>query len=358
MKILILSPYFPPEGGGLERYAETLAELLAEEHEVKVLTLSRSSMGIEKRGRLLVERVRARLVVPNTPLGLKFVLRAFKLTREWKPDLIIAHTPVPFAADVGALLSRLFGIPLVVFYHTVGLEKGSHLDFLAKFYSKTLEKVLLSSASLLVSVSPAVKEHLLGKGYVSVVVPPLPDEGLGEASESPCRNKKKVILFVGQLSRAYSFKNFDAVFDAFLDLSPKFPEWELWVVGGGDLVDKYERMAYALGIRNRVRFFGHVASRKRMAEIYTASSILVLPSRFESFGLVVFEGALFGVFPIVSDTVARNFRVCPLIPLRVVRQRSELPSVLNEIISSPKTLKKACITAWKRGKAQKALLKG
>ncbi|WP_088858876.1 glycosyltransferase family 4 protein [Thermococcus profundus] len=354
MRILLLAPYFPPEGGGLESYASAMAEDLSKEHEVRIICMSRRRSSRERvrvgDSVLPVERVKAGFVISNTPLSLRFVLRVISTVKSWNPDLIIAHTPVPSAADAGALASLLFGVPLLIVYHTVGLKKGSATDVLASLYSRTLERFVLSRAKRIVSVSPAVRDSLQQKGFRSTVVLPRPKSKLVKL-DNPM-GKEKVILFVGQLSRYHSFKNFDLLLRAFSEVSPRHPDWELWVVGGGDLLDHYRSLSERLGISGRVRFFGQVADPKELAAIYGKATILVLPSSFESFGLVVVEGLIFDAVPVVSSAIAPNFTTLGLEDgkgLITLRQKAELSSMLDELLSDPKALKKVFRRSIKDG---------
>lgn len=323
-----------------------MAEELLEEHEVRVLCMSRGSSSRETmriRGKSLpVERVKA-FVFSNTPISLRFVLRLFSIVRNWRPELIIAHTPVPFAADAAAFASVLFRVPLMIVYHTVGLRKGSALDAVAALYSKTLERFTLSRAGLLVAVSPSVRDYLREAGFHPIIIPPRPKSELLRAVPEKLPPKEKVVLFVGRLSSFHRFKNFELLLRAFAQASRDHPDWELWVVGGGDELPRYRALAEELGLEDRVRFFGPVSDAEKLAGIYSGAAIVVLPSSFESFGLVVVEGALFGAVPLVSDVVARNvFLFHPGIgrASRVLRQKAELSSMLNELFEHPKTLKK------------------
>lgn len=347
MRILLVSPYFPPEGGGLESYILSMAEDLSKEHEIRVICLSRGRSSVEEiplsSGKVLVERIKAGLILSNTPISARFVMRLFSVVKSWKPDLMIAHTPVPFAADVASLASMVFDIPLIVVYHTLGLRKGSPLDALALLYSKTLEKLLLSRAKSLVSVSPSVRDYLRQRGLFSIVVPPRPRSELFRLASSSLPKKEKAILFVGQLSSYHRFKNFELLLRAFAEVSREHPDWILWVAGGGDLLEHYRAFSKGLGISDKVMFFGPVAEPEKLADLYRRASILVLPSSFESFGLVVVEGMLFGAVPVVSLEVAGNFRGSGLEAEKcfiTLRQKSELPSLLNELLSDPKALKK------------------
>jgi glycosyltransferase involved in cell wall biosynthesis len=76
--------------------------------------------------------------------------------------------------------------------------------------------------------------------------------------------------------------------------------------GDGTLRPFLESEAKSLGIAERVRFLGFV-NQSGLPETYRASDILVLPSEYEPFGLVVNEAMLCRCPVIVSDRVGARF---------------------------------------------------
>lgn len=80
----------------------------------------------------------------------------------------------------------------------------------------------------------------------------------------------------------------------------------LVIVGEGPLRAAMEAEAQALGIAERVRFLGFV-NQSGLPPVYRASDLLVLPSEYEAFGVVVNEAMLSGCAAIVSDKVGAQF---------------------------------------------------
>lgn len=76
--------------------------------------------------------------------------------------------------------------------------------------------------------------------------------------------------------------------------------------GDGASRESLEREAQALGCADRVRFLGF-ANQSELPAIYTASDLLVLPSEYEPFGVVVNEAMLCGCPAVVSDRVGARF---------------------------------------------------
>ncbi len=76
----------------------------------------------------------------------------------------------------------------------------------------------------------------------------------------------------------------------------------LVIAGEGPLRGELESAAAALGIPSRVKFLGFV-NQTQLPAIYTAADIMVLPSSYDAFGVVVNEAMLCGCPVAVSDSV-------------------------------------------------------
>jgi UDP-glucose:(heptosyl)LPS alpha-1,3-glucosyltransferase len=75
------------------------------------------------------------------------------------------------------------------------------------------------------------------------------------------------------------------------------------LVVGSDKPDKYVQIAVKSGAVGRVLFVG---ATDQVADYLAAADVLVLPTRFEPFGMVVVEAMLMGVPPIVSKAAGAS----------------------------------------------------
>jgi glycosyltransferase involved in cell wall biosynthesis len=92
------------------------------------------------------------------------------------------------------------------------------------------------------------------------------------------------------------------------------PNAYLLFAGDGPLRQELEKEAVALGINARVRFLGFV-NQSQLPALYTSADVMVLPSEYEPFGVVVNEAMLCGCPVVVSDRVgAAVDLVTPLYP--------------------------------------------
>jgi glycosyltransferase involved in cell wall biosynthesis len=76
--------------------------------------------------------------------------------------------------------------------------------------------------------------------------------------------------------------------------------------GDGPLRTALEQRSRDLRVADRVRFLGFV-NQTRLPGVYVASDLLVLPSEYEPFGLVVNEAMLCGRPVVVSDRIGARF---------------------------------------------------
>ncbi|HET6403040.1 MAG TPA: glycosyltransferase family 4 protein [Candidatus Thermoplasmatota archaeon] len=281
MNVLIASPWLHPHGGGLERYAWSIGRELARAgHEVTLLGHAREPVD-ETRERVRVVGVAPRRTLSNTPLSLEVHRVARRLARD--ADVVNVHTPVPGTAELVALAARRAGVPHVVTYHagTLGAPAGI-LRAAASVHRALGERWLLRGAAARIAVSPYVAARVFGR-LASEVVPPGVDAERFAPQGEPVPGR---VLFVGPVSRAYAWKGFAVLADAFERLAQRVPEAHLRVVGQGDLVESY-RARFA---GRPVTFVGRVEEAQLVRE-YSRASVVVLPSitDAESFGMCLAE---------------------------------------------------------------------
>jgi len=84
------------------------------------------------------------------------------------------------------------------------------------------------------------------------------------------------------------------------------PGAHLVYAGDGPLRSDAEMLATSLGIRKSVHFIGF-ANQSQLPGVYSASDLLVLPSDYEPFGVVVNEAMLCGCAAVVSDHVGAGY---------------------------------------------------
>lgn len=287
MRILAVTPYYAPEGGGLERYAHAiLARLARRGHDVRTLALTRTGLPDVQEAGVRVSRTPASLCLGNTPLHAGFHARVARSIREERPDLVVAHTPVPFPAEMAYLAARRAGVPFVATYHA-GTLRGSSpgLGALAAVDRATFERRMIAGADGLIAVGPYVRDHALARRRQGVaIVSPGVDIDWFSAPTSPVGQS---ILMAAPLARSYRWKGADVLLRAFRRVRKRLPDATLTLVGGGDRLDEFRALAQAT---KGLRVLGRVDEATLLDE-YRRAAVTALPSLTdaEAFGMALAE---------------------------------------------------------------------
>ena len=109
-------------------------------------------------------------------------------------------------------------------------------------------------------------------------------------------SKGILISFAGYLDRN---KGVDLLIPIFEAVTARFPDAVYAVIGEGPLREKLEHAANAGMIRNKCIFTGAI-SPVEVADIFRKSSIFILPTRIEGFGLAIAEAMMCGAVPVVT----------------------------------------------------------
>lgn len=124
------------------------------------------------------------------------------------------------------------------------------------------------------------------------------------ADRTDVGKKENVFLTVGRLG-SYQ-KNTESILRAFAKIYQKC-NWNLVLVGSveGDFISVMnELLDMHEGLRERVLYKGSISDKAELSRTYDAAKVFLLPSRFESFGLVAVEAQSAGCYLILSDQVA------------------------------------------------------
>ncbi|REE28988.1 glycosyltransferase involved in cell wall biosynthesis [Methanothermobacter defluvii] len=304
MNIMIVTPYFYPRRGGAENYAYNIAKILSERgHDITIFT-SGEVNSEENIAGLDIIRLKPNFRISNTPVRYNIISKISRIIRERNIDIVNAHTPVPFYADMAALASKMSHRPFVLTYHNDPLKFSSYLKLLSVIYSKTLLRLTLKLSSRIITPSPYVyNESSFTEDYHEKMtwIPPAVDIETYSPRDEDSILKK--ILFVGAMNRGHDHKGVDVLLRAFKQVSETYKDVRLVLVGTGDMVTHYQGMARELEISEIVTFKGSV-DEKTLIDIYRDSYALVLPTKTiaEGFGMVLIEANACGK-PVIGSRI-------------------------------------------------------
>ncbi len=176
-------------------------------------------------------------------------------------------------------------------------------------YSSFLERWIGQEADILICCSRHVAEEMVGEHYQTpaakiAVIPCGVDEGqfhvegdLESYRTLFAEPGERLIGYVGRLDRE---KGIPTLVEAFAAVLVPEPAAKLALAGKGVLQESLHQQALELGVADRVRFAGYL-SGSALAGFYRSCDVLVVPSRYEPFGIVALEGMICGTPVIASD---------------------------------------------------------
>jgi len=146
-----------------------------------------------------------------------------------------------------------------------------------------------------VTVSKAAKRQVTLLGAKATHIPHCINTELFKPQTNDYKKDKIIrILFVGSLIQR---KGVPLILD--LINSKDWKNVEFWFVGKGP----YSRKLAEMEDQNKIKYFGHISSRRKLAKIYQMCDIFILPSIREPFGIVLLEAVSSGIPCLVANSV-------------------------------------------------------
>ncbi|MBV9327905.1 MAG: glycosyltransferase [Chloroflexi bacterium] len=229
-------------------------------------------------------------------------------------DLI--HSHYWLSGRLGLLFKDRWGVPMVSTFHTLAQLKNRVAESAAEREQAVryeIERRTMAGSERIVALTAVDRQQMIrhyGEHAPIVVIPggvdldrfrPLPRRTaraqLGLAA------KHKVVLFVGRIQR---LKGLEVLLRAFAQLGDL--DARLLIVGGrpgtgpeSREITRLQHLASRLGVAERTQFLGALA-HEELPTYYSAADVSVMPSSYESFGLVAVESLACGT-PVVATRV-------------------------------------------------------
>ncbi|WP_019816102.1 glycosyltransferase family 4 protein [Saccharomonospora saliphila] len=326
MRVLMLSWEYPPVVvGGLARHVHALARhLAAGGHEVVVLcrhvagtdaethpTTDEVTDGVrvirvaEDPAHLTFERD---LVAWTLAMGHAMVRAGTHLLRDWRPDVVHAHDWL--VTHPAIALAEAARVPLVGTVHAT--EAGRHSGWLSHPLNQQVHSVewwLANRVDALITCSDAMRRevaHLFEVAAEDIIVIHngieertwrVRDDHVRQARATHSPGSAPLLLYFGRLEYEKGVQDLLAALPA---IRERHPGTRLVVAGEGRHLDTLTEQAGELGLDEVVDFVGHLPDTELRAMLAAADAV-VLPSRYEPFGIVALEAAAARV-PLVAST--------------------------------------------------------
>lgn len=207
------------------------------------------------------------------------------------PDIIHAHSRFLDAALIAQAIKKKYQIPFVLTDHS-------------SFYSRGLVKVqqipsvrgVINDAAVWIVVSPQlgvlIEEKVTGLNKKWIFIPNVLDDIFEPLEIRNSSDHSPLFTFLN-IASLEQIKGHSILLKAFSNSFKGNNKVILKIGGEGNLKDELKTMVNELGISNQVEFLGQL-SRKEVVERLYSCNAFVLPSLYETFGVVLIEALACG----------------------------------------------------------------
>ncbi|MFC7447383.1 glycosyltransferase family 4 protein [Rhodococcus daqingensis] len=323
MKVLMVSWEYPPVVvGGLGRHVHHLAtELVEAGHEVVVL--SRRPTGTDASTHPTITHISEGVLVVavaedpahfvfgedmlawTLAMGHAMVRAGVALGKPglgdgWQPDVVHAHDWL--VAHPAIALAEYFDVPLVSTLHAT--EAGRHSGWISGTINRQVHSVewwLANESDSIITCSVSMEDEVTE--LYGPQLPPITvirngiDVTTWNYRQRAPRSGPPRLLFVGRLEYE---KGVQDIIAALPRIRRSHPGTTLAVAGEGTQFEWLQQEARTNRVLRSVTFLGNLDHTELLSWLHAADAI-VLPSRYEPFGIIALEAAAAGT-PLVTST--------------------------------------------------------
>jgi D-inositol-3-phosphate glycosyltransferase len=256
---------------------------------------------------------------------------------------------------VARKLNEVWNIPFVHMFHTLGHMKNRIATgpFTMGDVRTTTETQITEWAARIIAATPAEQQQLVwlyraDRRKIAIIPPGVNTQRFHPLSQEEAKAKlgitpqSKLLLFVGRIE---PLKGIDTIFEALNHIrrtQPQALENTIFGIVGGDLdnpndkeLSRLKALSKQLDLSNMVNFLG-AKEQTLLPTYYAAATALIMPSDYESFGMVALEAMASGTPVIASEVGGLAFLVRDgetgfLVP---VRESSVLAERITRLLSN------------------------
>ncbi len=295
MKVLFWVERIWPEIGGIETFARQLVPAMRKRgHKMAIISSSFSTATEEKDPEFGFKMWRFPFAAAFKTRDLHQIKtiaeQVTHLIQAFQPDLIHLNTLLT-SSFFFLRVPKAIRPPTLLTLHTAMAKPE---------YAHNLQNQILQNVDYVVGVSKATLARCLQVAPAFAAQSTIIYNGRHMPSIKPqtLRFDTPTLLCLGRLSEE---KGFDIALEAFITVCECIPNAQLIIAGDGDERAALEKQAVDLGIADAVTFSGRIHP-DRVPELINQSTIVVVPSRHEQFGLVALEAAQMAR-PVVASRV-------------------------------------------------------
>lgn len=223
-----------------------------------------------------------------------------------KYDLIQALDDSQITTVLTSAYCKEKGIKFVLWQGMYENYPETYKRIIQYIFDWTLLKVLKKNTKYCIAKTTSAKAYLTMKKFKNITVIPVGLESANFRNDIKIDYREKlhipqehkILLYIGKVEerRKPLF-----CMDVYEKVKEKYPECCLVYVGKGPMLDEVHAYAKMKKLKN-IHFVDSIP-QKELASLYGSSSMFILPTRYEIFGMVLMEAMYFGT-PVITYKAA------------------------------------------------------
>jgi glycosyltransferase involved in cell wall biosynthesis len=306
MKILHVTPFYPPAVGGISSHVDKLAKLTIDSGNDFFVICPKGKLENHNEEPQTIRRIQSVFLPPwpyptlrNLNIPTDFGYSVNKFIKEVRPDVVHVHGhhyPISWA---GLVISNRQGIPNVLTLHGMYALNPARVEGQTKIeelFNLTIFRLVLNRTSAVIGLTNKVTAYAQRYGTNEKTAYYTIPNGIDTLPYKINRDKKRVfrekykikessivIIFVGRFEEVKGIIEFCRATVKLLEKIPK--TIEVLIVGDGPLKNEVNIIIEG---KSQIHVFGWQPSHL-LHELYISSDIFVIPSKFEAFGTTNIE---------------------------------------------------------------------
>jgi len=279
---------------GAQKHVLDMSVLLREAgHEVNVAVGTTGALTDRLSEHDIPHTVVHSLVQPIRPIqDLRCVNELCRLYDEFQPDLVASHSSK--AGIVSRIACSRAHIPNVFTAHGWSFEAG--IPFLKRKLFLSVERWVAKKSNKIITVSKLGRAYGIKQRVASPEQLTTTYYGVADHSDVHPRVRNDVFTMT-MVARFCPQKDHATLISALALLQRT--DWQLNLLGDGELLPEIKQQVAAAGLSDRVNFCGAVSNVPFLSE----TDLLVLTTNWEGLPLSILDGLAFGI-PVVASNVS------------------------------------------------------
>lgn len=223
-------------------------------------------------------------------------------------DLIQVAEDYQFTTFQMARLCRKRRIPLIIVQGFYGRHEKAMAHLLHSLFDSVLGRYIRHNTSHVICKTTSAEASMRAKGYTALTTIPVGldietfsvvgsgqsfREKIGVSQNAP------LLLYIGTIEPR---RNLSLALATVARIKDHLPDIRFVIIGDGPDRESIATQTQEMQLSDNILFMGTMPNRE-LGKVYSAADLLLLPSKYEIFGMVVLESMAFGT-PVLSTPTA------------------------------------------------------